>query len=228
MNLPKDVFDELAEDGLHDSDYVARKEAEKYLQPELLNLIDEVSNKSDISDETFLKLGDQLVDIAQQISNSDYINGDEKKAKKVFIAVKKATAERAKAFDVNTINKVVKVSRNEKIKEYRKSGTLPNRWGTLYLLTSLTNEQIDDLVTKNNVTKNITRIEMSKFVNEMKGKEHHSSKDVPVVTFTTKDGTELDDGQLESLREIVEELDLHIKIRAGKKLYKINELLNKP
>lgn len=174
--------------------------ATKYLDKhnEIGKLIDDVNDALDISDDSFLILGDQLAIIFDEIEAND-----KPAAKKVFVALKKQTAEKVKAFDVNTINKVVKVARNKVISQYRKENKLPNRWGTLYLLTSFNDEKIHDLIAFNGVTVDTTRKELKQIADGIKGRK---SKPATIKRLTIKraDDKEVTDKERDKLVQFLQ------------------------
>jgi hypothetical protein len=147
--------------------------AEKYLEQsqEMIVAINDVNTSQDLQDDSFLALGDHLAILFEKIETDD-----PKVAKKVFIAIKKRTAQKIQAADVNTINKVVKVARHKILSQYRKSQKLPNRWGSLYLLTSLSEEQIHHSVENNDISPNSTRKELQQLVMQLKGDKALPSK----------------------------------------------------
>lgn len=140
--------------------------AEKYLEQsqEMLVAINDVNTSKDLQDDSFLALGDHLAILFDKIETDD-----PKVAKKVFIAIKKRTAQKIQATDVNTINKVVKVARHKLITQYRKQKKLPNHWGSLYLLTSLSEEQLHHHVTNNDISPNSTRKQVQDLLAQIKG-----------------------------------------------------------
>jgi hypothetical protein len=147
--------------------------AEKYLEQsqEMIAAINDVNTSQDLQDDSFLALGDHLAVLFDKIETDD-----PKIAKKVFVALKKQTAQKIQAADVNTINKVVKVARHKILSQYRKSQKLPNRWGSLYLLTSLSEEQIHHSVENNDISPNSTRKELQQLVMQLKGDKALPSK----------------------------------------------------
>jgi hypothetical protein len=167
----------------------------KYLDKhnEVEKLITDVNESADISDDSFLALGDQLAIIFDEIEAND-----KPAAKKIFIALKKQTAEKVKAFDVNTINKVVKVARNKVISQYRNENKLPNRWGTLYLLTSFDEEKIHDLIAFNGITVDTTRKELKQITDGIKGKKS-SPATIKRLTIKRADGKEVTDKEKNKL-----------------------------
>lgn len=174
--------------------------ATKYLDKhnEIGKLIDDVNDALDFSDDSFLILGNQLAAIF------DEIEGDDKPAaKKVFIALKKKTAEKVKAFDVNTINKVVKVARNKVISQYRKENKLPNRWGTLYLLTSFDDEKIHELIMGNGITVNTTRKELKEIADGLKGKKTIPTK-TKRLTIKRADDSEITDKERAKIIQLLD------------------------
>jgi hypothetical protein len=190
------------------------------------DLIESVKNEANTSDETFLKLGDELVSIKKQLENTIKDKGnntDTTKIKKVFTALKNETANRVKVFDICTINKVVKISENAKITEYRNNKTLPNRWGTLYLLASLSDEAIDNLIVTNNVTSEITRKELSKLVDGVKGKA--AKEPAKALSLCDENGNALSDDNKNAIIRALEKHNLHFKIHAGKTLYKLSDFI---
>jgi hypothetical protein len=193
---------------------------------EFSKLIKTVNKEANNSDETFLKLGDELALIKKQLENTikDKNNEpDSNKIKKVFTIVKNETAKRVKVFDISTINKVVKVSENTKITEYRNNKTLPNRWGTLYLLASLPDEEIDNLIVTYNVTNEITRKELSKLVDGIKGKV--AKEPTKALSLYEEDGNDLPDDKRNEILRLLEKHNLHFKIHAGKTLYKLTDFI---
>jgi hypothetical protein len=173
--------------------------ATKYLDMHngINGLIDDVNQSVDISDDSFLKLGDQLAIIFDEIEAND-----KPAAKKIFIALKKQTAEKVKAFDVNTINKVVKVARNKVISQYRNENKLPNRWGTLYLLTSFSDEKIHDLIAFNDITVDTTRKELKQIADGIKGKKS-SPTQTKRLTIKRADGKEVTKKEMDKLEQFL-------------------------
>jgi len=158
---------------------------------ELKKLISDVNTAQGNSDDSFLSLGYQLAAVADEFEKKVT---DKKLAKKVFVAIKKQTAEKVNAFDVNTLNKVVKVASNKVISKYRTEQKLPNHWGTLYLLTSLDDEQIEALVDSNedvangtNALVNTTRKDLKKIVDSIKGTDP-KPKEIKRLIIVRKDG----------------------------------------
>jgi hypothetical protein len=147
--------------------------AEKYLEQsqEMIVAINDVNTSQDLQDDSFLALGDHLAILFEKIETDD-----PKVAKKVFIAIKKRTAQKIQAADVNTINKVVKVARHTLITQYRKEQRLPNRWGSLYLLTSLSEEQLHHHVTNNDISPTSTRKQLQDLLAQIKGDRASPSK----------------------------------------------------
>jgi hypothetical protein len=200
----------------------AQKIAESILSQniEFSNLIQAVNTEANTSDETFLKLGDELVLIKKQLENTIT---DSLKVKKVFTIVKNETAKQVKVFDISTINKVVKVSENVKITEYRNNKTLPNRWGTLYLLASLSDEEIDNLISTHNVTSEITRKQLSKLVDGIKGKI--AKEPTKALSLCEEDGNALNDDKKSEIVRLLEKHNLHFRIHSGKTLYKLSDYI---
>lgn len=172
----------------------------KYLNAhnDMEKLIGEVNDALDYSDDSLLKLGDELAIIFNEIEAHD-----KPAAKKIFIALKKQTAEKVKAFDVNTINKVVKVARNKVISQYRKENKLPNRWGTLYLLTSFDDEKIHDLIAFNDITVDTTRKELKQIVDGIKGKKSSPTK-TKRLTIKRADDKEVTDKERDKLVQFLQ------------------------
>jgi hypothetical protein len=133
-----------------------------YVNSDVVKLINDVDNSAGKQDETLLALGDKLAEIKIKIQSDN--SNDEKKAKSIFSAVKKETANKLKTTDITTINKLVKITTNPIISKFRQEKKLPNRWGTLALLTTLEDEQINKLVVVNKVNHTITRIELKELV----------------------------------------------------------------
>jgi hypothetical protein len=122
--------------------------------PNLTIFIEEIRSQEQNSDEPLLSLGKEL---SRAYSDIETEVKDKKQANKIFIEMKKQAAERMDVFDVTTINKVVKIARNETISKYKDEGKLPNRWSTLALLTSLEDDDIESLIAKNYITANTSR-----------------------------------------------------------------------
>lgn len=161
-------------------------------------LITDVNEALDLSGDSLLTLGDQLAIIFDEIEADD-----KQSAKKIFVALKKQTAEKVNAFDVNTINKVVKVACNKVISQYRKKSKLPNRWGTLYLLTSLNNEKIHELIASNKITAEITRKDLKGIVDGIKAKKSKTTT-IKRLTIKREDGKEVTEKEKNKLVQLLQ------------------------
>jgi hypothetical protein len=136
--------------------------AADYINSDVIALIKNVDSSAGKQDETLLALGDKLAEIKSKIQSDTSI--DENKAKSIFSAVKKETAKKLETTDITTINKLVKITTNPVISKFRKEKKLPNRWGTLALLTTLEDSQIETLVTSHSLDNSITRAELKQLV----------------------------------------------------------------
>lgn len=135
-----------------------------YVNSDVVELIKNVDNSAGKQDETLLALGDKLAEIKAKIEAIENI--DDKRVSSIFSAVKKETVGKLKSTDITTINKLVKITTNATITKYRNEKKLPNRWGTLALLTTLEDEQIDKLVSSSNLTSSTTRAELKQLVDK--------------------------------------------------------------
>jgi hypothetical protein len=133
-----------------------------YIDSNVMSLIKNVDNSIGKQDETLLALGDKLAEIKTQVALDN--NNDDKKTKNIFNAIKKETASKLKSTDITTINKLVKITTNSKITQYRRENKIPNRWGTLTLLTSLDDSHIETLVASGEINNSITRAELKRIV----------------------------------------------------------------
>jgi hypothetical protein len=132
--------------------------AADYVNSDVIELIKNVDNSAGKQDDTLLALGDKLAEIKAEI--------DETRVNSIFNAVKKETVSKLKSTDITTINKLVKITTNPTITKYRNEKKLPNRWGTLALLTTLEDEKIDKLVIGHNLNSSITRAELKLLVDK--------------------------------------------------------------
>jgi hypothetical protein len=133
-----------------------------YIDSNVMSLIKNVDSSIGKQDETLLALGDKLAEIKLQVALDN--NNDDRKTKNIFNAIKKETASKLKSTDITTINKLVKITTNSKITQYRRENKIPNRWGTLTLLTSLDDSRIEDLVASGEINNTITRAELKRIV----------------------------------------------------------------
>jgi hypothetical protein len=138
--------------------------AADYVNSDVIELIKNVDNSAGKQDDTLLALGDKLAEIKAEIKAIKDI--DETRVNSIFNAVKKETVSKLKSTDITTINKLVKITTNPTITKYRNEKKLPNRWGTLALLTTLEDEKIDKLVIGHNLNSSITRAELKLLVDK--------------------------------------------------------------
>jgi hypothetical protein len=191
--LSKEAIDALATQYLH-----KHNEIEKLIT-DVNEALDFSNEALDFSDTNLLKLGDELAIIFEDIQTND-----KKSAKKVFVEIKKQTAEKVNAFDVNTINKVVKVACNKVISQYRAEKKLPNRWGTLYLLTSFDDEKIHKLIASNKITAEITRKDLKGIVDGIKAKKSKTTT-IKRLTIKREDDKEVTEEEKNELVQILQE-----------------------
>lgn len=180
--------------------------ATTYIDSNVLSLIKNVDNSIGKQDETLLALGDKLAEIKKQVAIDN--NDDDRKIKNIFNAIKKETASKLKSTDITTINKLVKITTNPKISQYRRENKIPGRWGTLTLLTSLEDLQIEELVNSGKINNNITRAELKKIID---GERQIIKKPKAslVIINESKQAVESDDITL--LNELLGKLGWHVK-----------------
>ncbi len=82
---------------------------------------------------------------------------------KEFLSLKKETAERL-GNDESNLNKVIKIARNRKIREYKDS--LPTGWASLYLLCKIEPVDFDYFIEQSGITKSSTRKQIAQQVKE--------------------------------------------------------------
>jgi hypothetical protein len=197
---------------------------ETYSKKESLQSIIAELNSSKV-DTTLLRYGDELIQIKREIKEELETGGKivpekiEAELKSIFTKIKKQTAQEIKAFDVTTINKVVKISENEIITKYRNEKKLPDSWGSLTLLTSLANDEIQKLVEENEISNDSTRSQLMEVVKKTKG-ETITTKKSNVVTLIKDDGA-VNEKDLLDLEELLKDfgwiVKKNIKDNASKK-----------
>jgi hypothetical protein len=177
-----------------------------YIDSNTMSLIKNVDNSIGRQDETLLALGDKLAEIKLQISIDN--DNDERKTKNIFNAIKKETASKLKSTDITTINKLVKITTNVKISQYRHENKIPNRWGTLALLTSLKDEQIEELVTSGEINNSITRTQLKQIVDNAKQIIKTPRASLVIINEVKQS---IDDDDIDSLNSILSSLGWRVR-----------------
>lgn len=180
--------------------------AADYINSEVITLIKNVDNSAGKQDETLLALGDKLAEIKSKIEAD--LSIDEKKEKSIFSAVKKETASKLKTTDITTINKLVKITTNPVISNFRQEKKLPNRWGTLALLTTLEDSQIEKLVTSHNLDDSITRAELKQLVDKSRQIVKKPIVSLIIINEHLESAT---DEEIEKLNLALEDLNWRVK-----------------
>lgn len=179
--------------------------------PDIDDLINNINESEKMSGASLLKFGDKLAEIRDEIEVNEIISKSIKK--KIFTQLKKQTAERVHAFDVNTINRIVKISTHAGIRKFRQEGKLPERWGTLALLTNCTQEFIQQLIDNGSLDSNTSRKELKIILDGNKPEIFSKNESIMTITLTScnKNGLiELE--TIKHIDKIAKELKLNVKI----------------
>ncbi|MEN9897630.1 MAG: hypothetical protein RLZZ66_1279 [Pseudomonadota bacterium] len=177
-----------------------------YIDSNVMSLIKNVDSSIGKQDETLLALGDKLAEIKLQVALDN--NNDDRKTKNIFNAIKKETASKLKSTDITTINKLVKITTNSKITQYRRENKIPNRWGTLTLLTSLDDSRIEDLVASGEINNSITRAELKRIVD---GKRQIIKIPKASLVIINEDKQSVNDDDISLLNELLIDFGWQVK-----------------
>jgi hypothetical protein len=148
-------------------------------QQELISAIDIFSQANTSLDNAGEKTENSLFDIAKILVSADKKLDNKKK----FTQLKKFTIKKLGEKSIGNMNKAIKVARDERI-AYHKD-RLPNRFSVLYAITSLDNDQFNQLLQNDEITPAITRQELLEKVKEIKGARKP-------IRYTIKPTTETD------------------------------------
>ena len=177
-----------------------------YIDSNVMSLIKNVDSSIGKQDETLLALGDKLAEIKLQVALDN--NNDDRKTKNIFNAIKKETASKLKSTDITTINKLVKITTNSKITQYRRENKIPNRWGTLTLLTSLDDSRIEALVASGEINNSITRAELKRIVD---GKRQIIKITKASLVIINEDKQSVNDDDISLLNELLIDFGWQVK-----------------
>jgi hypothetical protein len=132
---------------------------------------------AELSDTVFYNIGEKLLEVHAKIQ-SDYADADadvddvdakanKVKIKKYFAAFKLRVADKIQK-NISNVDKVFKVAQFKQTDEFKKyANRLPDSWGTLYLLLSLKDEKLDELMADDDITKAMTRAALAKKISEL-------------------------------------------------------------
>jgi hypothetical protein len=170
----------------------------------VLNEYDEqlksAKENAELSDTAFYNIGEKLLEVHAKIQ-SDYADDvvDAKaqvKIKKYFAAFKLRVADKIQK-NISNVDKVFKVAQFKQTDEFKKyANRLPDSWGTLYLLLSLKDKKLDELMADDDITKAMTRAALSKKISEL-----NKPKAVKQVSlkFKLKSGKSITDDDIAKL-----------------------------
>ncbi|MEN9897631.1 MAG: hypothetical protein RLZZ66_1280 [Pseudomonadota bacterium] len=195
---------------IQEANQKASQIAVNYIDSTVLDLISNIGKSENKQDETLLALGDKLAEIKARII-SEYSN--EKDVKLIFNIVKKETASKLKSTDITTINKLVKITTNLKITQYRKEKKIPNRWGTLALLTSIEDEKIEKLVNSGDLNFSITRAELKNIISKEKNVVTSSSSNLIIINDSIQ---MVKNEDIELVNKLLKEIGWRVKMRNKK------------
>ena len=136
-------------------------------QQELISAIDIFSQANTSLDNAGEKTENSLFDIAKILVSAKNEFGKGRDNKKKFTDLKNFTIEKLGKKSIGNMNKAIKVASDERI-AYHKD-RLPNRFSVLYAITSLDDDQFNQLLQNDEITPAITRQELLEKVKEIKG-----------------------------------------------------------
>lgn len=139
-------------------DITTDEDAKGFLD-QLNPLIIEASKATNKSEKSIYDIAKILVNAESKLTN---------KRKKYFVGLKLETTTKLGSSSRN-LNKAIKVSKDKRIQDNAEK--LPNSFSTLYLLTSLTDDQFDKLLTDTDVNSKITRDKFAEKIKAITGKK---------------------------------------------------------
>jgi hypothetical protein len=175
-------------------------------QQELISAIDIFSQANTSLDNAGEKTENSLFDIAKILVSADKKLDNKKK----FTNLKKFTIEKLGKKSIGNMNKAIKVASDERI-AYHKD-RLPNRFSVLYALTSLKDDQFNQLLQNDEITPSITRQELLEKVKEIKG----ASKPIRYTIKPTETDVEVTAEEISKLKDALAALGWSIVKRAEK------------
>jgi hypothetical protein len=143
-------------------DITTDKDAKGFLD-KLSPLIKEASNATNKSEKSIYDIAKILVDAESKLKD---------KRKKYFVRLKLETTTKLGSSSRN-LNKAIKVSKDKRIQANAEK--LPNSFSALYLLTSLTDDQFNNLLTDKDVNSKITRDNLDAKIKAIMGKKSKKS-----------------------------------------------------